>query len=134
MMSHRCTIVATVASLAFSVWATMAEGAGSILTWRVVAINGRATHGTDYWMEFRGTRVDGQFGCNDFTGPYEILGDGLRVTATRITRKVCGKRANHLDASGLAVLRKPMRESSTKGRLTYRNAAGSIELEAEQRP
>lgn len=100
-------------------------------TWRVTAINDRATPpGGDYRVEFRGGRIGGRFGCNHFGGPYTVQRDTLIAREVASTLMGCPEPAASFETQGFAVLHQPMRMNWSSGRaLTLSNAAGSIALE-----
>jgi heat shock protein HslJ len=99
-------------------------------TWRVTAIDGRATpHSGDYSMRFTGRELGARFGCNHVGGLYSVAGETLRATEVRSTLMGCPEPAATFEREGLAVLGSPMRMSWSSGsRLTLSNSAGSIAL------
>jgi heat shock protein HslJ len=100
-------------------------------TWRVIAIDGRATPPTgDYSMHFSGRDFGARFGCNHIGGLYSVAEATLTATDVRSTLMGCPEPASTFERDGVAALGAPMRMSWSSGnRLTLSNAAGSIALE-----
>jgi heat shock protein HslJ len=100
-------------------------------TWRVIAVDGRATPPSgDYSMSFTGRELGARFGCNHVGGRYSVAGELLTATEVRSTLMGCPEPASTFERDGLTVLGSPMRISWSSGnRLTLSNAAGSIALE-----
>ena len=99
--------------------------------WRVTAINGQPTPGTDsYRLEFRGGQAGGRFGCNQFGGPYRVAGETMILGDVASTLMGCPEPAATHESQGFAVLRQPMRIDWRSDRqLTLSNSAGSLALE-----
>jgi heat shock protein HslJ len=96
----------------------------------VTAINGRSTPANgEYRLDFNGGQISGRFGCNGWSGSYSVAGDTLTAGQVRSTMMACPDPAMSFESQGLAVLQQPMRFSSTRGKLTLSNRAGSIALE-----
>lgn len=102
--------------------------------WRVVAVDGRPTPAVgDYSVRFdsRGG-IGTRFGCNAMGGQYRLTGDLLTVSNLASTLMGCPEPAATFERDGAEVLGQPMRLASTSnGRLSLSNAAGSIALEAQ---
>ena len=100
-------------------------------TWRVMAVDGRATPPSgDYSMRFTGRDLGARFGCNHIGGRYHVAGETLTATEVRSTLMGCPEPASTFERDGLAVLGSPMRISWGSGnRLMLSNAAGSISLQ-----
>jgi heat shock protein HslJ len=98
-------------------------------SWRVVAINGRATPATDnYTMSFEANRVGARFGCNSMGGTFVQRGDELDVGQLASTRMACIGTAMQFESEGSAVLARPMDIGWNGNVLTLSNAAGRIDL------
>ena len=97
--------------------------------WHVTAIDGRTTpSAAAYHVEVSRNEISGRFGCNGFGGRYAILGDIITAGEVRSTMMACPDMS--FEASGLAVLNRPMQMRWSSGRqLTLTNGAGSIALE-----
>lgn len=64
--------------------------------WRIVAIDGEAVDGDAYVMQFSADRLDGQAGCNHFSGRYRQAHGLLRPGPVLSTRMACpGRRMEH---------------------------------------
>jgi heat shock protein HslJ len=65
--------------------------------WRIVAIGGEAVDGDTYAMQFTGAgRLNGQAGCNRFSGRYAQRRVLLTAGPIAVTRMVCpGARMTH---------------------------------------
>jgi heat shock protein HslJ len=100
-------------------------------TWRVIAVDGRATPLTgDYSMTFSSRELGARFGCNHIGGLYSVAGATLTATEVRSTLMGCPEPASAFERDGLAVLGAAMRMNWSSGnRLTLSNSAGRIELE-----
>ena len=57
--------------------------------WKIVAIDGRPVSGDNYFLEFHDGRLNGQAGCNRFSGPYSEVRPSLRPGAIVSTRMAC---------------------------------------------
>jgi heat shock protein HslJ len=99
-------------------------------SWRVAAIDGRATPATgDYRIEFGNGRISGRFGCNGWGGSYAVAGETLTASQVISTMMACPGPAMTFEHEGLAVLQQPMRWTWTAGdKVTLSNSAGSIAL------
>ena len=101
-------------------------------SWRVVAVNGRATPAEgDYALRFdRRGGLGARFGCNSMGGRYRLLGDVLSVSDLASTLMGCPDPAAAFERDGAAVLSLPMRISFTSSdRMGLGNAKGSITLD-----
>lgn len=100
-------------------------------TWRVTAVDGRATPTSgNYSLSFSGGNLGARFGCNHIGGRYTVAGETLTATEVQSTLMGCPEPASTFEREGLAVLGSPMRMNWASGnRLALSNAAGSIELE-----
>ena len=99
-------------------------------SWRVTAINGRATPAAgDYRIEFRKGRIVGSFGCNHLGGPYRLGGRRMIVRDLVATEMACAEPAKSFERAGFRVLARPMElDWSSSRRLRLSNSAGSIHL------
>ncbi len=110
--------------------APITELAGT--SWRVVAINSRATPAAgDYSMRFDANGgVGARFGCNHMGGQYRLVGDTLIVSDLASTLMGCPPPSASLERLGAAVLGQPMRIAfSSNDRMFLSSAAGSIALD-----
>ena len=126
------TVAALVAAGCTSIAADQRTFDGT--SWRVMALNGRATPATEnYRVRFQESQMGGQFGCNHFGGPYRVDGDIMTVGPVAVTEMACIGPAGDFESWGLRTLQQPMRMSWAAGRrLTLANQAGSIALELDR--
>jgi heat shock protein HslJ len=98
--------------------------------WRVVSVNGRSTPRVgDYRMDFTGNRVSARFGCNSFSGTYQLGRDMVSTGPLMSTKMACMGEAGSFESQGSAVLGLPARVRFEPGRLSLTNNAGIVELE-----
>jgi heat shock protein HslJ len=94
--------------------------------WRVMAINGRPTPRSNFYMNFMPDRIGAKFGCNSLGAGYSQTGPTLNVGAIMATRMACPDMS--FENEGSAVLAQPMTVSGFGNHLTLTNRAGSIDL------
>ena len=58
-------------------------------SWTIVAISGEDVAGDIYHLRFGADRLNGQAGCNRFSGPYSVAGDRLTAGPLMSTRMAC---------------------------------------------
>ena len=99
------------------------------IEWSLVQLEGRPAgpgggrHGPTLLLSSRDARASGFAGCNQFTGRYELSGDGLRFGPLAMTRMACaeGMDLEQRYAMALAATR------------TYRIKGSQLELLAADR-
>jgi heat shock protein HslJ len=100
--------------------------------WQVTAIDGASLPSTEnYRVQFRHGRIGGRFGCNMFSGTYQVRGaNTLIVGPAEATEMACEGPAMDTEARGFRVLRQPMRLNwASSRRVTLTNKVGSIALD-----
>ena len=100
-------------------------------SWRVVAVNGRATPATgQYFVNFESDRVGAKFGCNSMGGVYRQQGSTVIVDDLAQTLIGCPEPSATFEREGGAIMGLPMAMSWAAGnRLTLSNTRGRIELQ-----
>ena len=94
--------------------------------WRVVAINGRPTPPSNFYMNFIPDRIGAKFGCNSLGAGYSVTGNILNAGAVMATRMACPDMS--FETQGSAILALPMNISGAGNRMVLSNRAGSIDL------
>ncbi|MGI8931129.1 MAG: META domain-containing protein [Sphingomicrobium sp.] len=94
--------------------------------WTVIAINGRPTPRTDFYLNFQPDRIAAKFGCNSLGAGYSVTGSTLSAGAVMATRMACPDMS--FEDQGSAIMAQPMAISGTGDDLTLSNRAGSITL------
>lgn len=69
--------------------AILAPAALAETSWRIVAISGEDVTGDAYHLQFGADRLNGQAGCNRFSGPYSAAGGRLSAGPIMTTRMAC---------------------------------------------
>jgi uncharacterized membrane protein/heat shock protein HslJ len=99
--------------------------------WRVVAINGRPTPPSNFYINFMPDRIGAKFGCNALGAGYSVSGNVLNAGAVMATRMACPDMS--FETQGSAILALPMTIAGTGNRMVLSNGAGSIELVRAER-
>jgi heat shock protein HslJ len=93
--------------------------------WGIVAIDGRPIRPAEnYRLEFGDGRLDGQAGCNRFSGPYSESGLTLRPGAIMSTRMACPEPGMTHERRMLRLLGAPVRYSFADGETLLLSGSG----------
>lgn len=82
---------------------------------------------TDMFVRFgsRG-RLSGHGGCNNFTGTYELSGDGIEIGPLAATKKACTERVMDHEDRLLRALAAATRFARARGGLSLTDAEGNL--------
>jgi heat shock protein HslJ/uncharacterized membrane protein len=83
--------------------------------WKIVAIDGRPVSGDNYFLEFHDGRLNGQAGCNRFSGPYSEVRPNLRPGAIASTRMACPAPHMENERRALLILSGPLSMAFPRG-------------------
>jgi heat shock protein HslJ len=83
--------------------------------WKIVAIDGRPVSGDNYFLEFNEGQLNGQAGCNRFSGPYAEERPNLRPGAIVSTRMACPAPHMENERRALRILSGPLSMAFPKG-------------------
>lgn len=93
--------------------------------WGIVMIDGRRiAPAENYQIEFGDGRLDGQAGCNRFSGPYSENGRTLRLGAIMATRMACPEPRMTHERRMLRLLGGPVRTSFQDGETLILTGSG----------
>jgi heat shock protein HslJ len=99
------------------------------IDWIITTIDGVDVHGDGYILQFAGGRVNGQAGCDHFTGSYRETRPLLRLGRIAVTRMACPGERMALEQRALRVLNGPVRMRFVEGDdLILTGNGGSIRL------
>jgi heat shock protein HslJ len=99
------------------------------IDWIITTIDEVEVHGDGYSLRFAGGRVNGQAGCNHFTGAYRETRPLLRLGPIAVTRMACPGARMALERRALSILNGPVRMRFVEGdNLILTANGGSIRL------
>jgi heat shock protein HslJ len=106
--------------------------------WEVTAYNNgkqavvSLSRGSRITLAFTADGVTGSSGCNRFSGPYSIDGEGVKIGPLRTTRMMCAEPADVMaqERAFLAALQGAGTVRREGNRLELRTAAGAIAVQA----
>jgi heat shock protein HslJ len=97
--------------------------------WIITTIDRVAVEGDNYGLRFAGGRVNGQAGCNHFTGAYREARPLLRLGPIAVTRMACPDARMAHERRALRILAGPVRMTFVDGdTLVLTGNGGSIRL------
>ncbi|MES2445155.1 MAG: META domain-containing protein [Pseudomonadota bacterium] len=99
-------------------------------SWRIETIAGRpAVRGTSVTVAFNGTRMNGNTGCNSFSGNYRLDRGFLSAGPLITTRRACTRFTNAQEQSLLGLFGQRLSVSSTRnGKLVMTGRGGTLVL------
>jgi heat shock protein HslJ/uncharacterized membrane protein len=97
--------------------------------WIITDVGGTAVSGDGYSLRFAGGRVNGQAGCNHFTGSYEERRPILTINRLAVTRRACPAPRMALERLAVRILSGPVIMNFVDGdSLVLTGNGGSIRL------
>lgn len=99
--------------------------------WQVRSIDGKVLPRTpNYQVEFGRGRISGRFGCNRFSGLYQLGRESMVIHVVETTEMGCDVVTLAHESAGLAAVRQPLRIFWTDlgARLELTSSTGSLDL------
>jgi heat shock protein HslJ len=103
-------------------------------TWQLGSYEGpdggslQVPEGLSATATFANGMVGGKSGCNSYTGPYTVAGDGLSIGQLAVTSMACEPAANALETAYLAALGRVATWATSGDTLELRTASGTVAL------